>query len=138
MLAALHAEGTTTIREPFPTRDHTERALRQFGADVTVDADGAVHVRGRQTLRPVTMQVPGDPSSAAFWAVAAAALPGSDITVSGMSLNPTRLGFLDVLRRAGATVDLAASVADPEPVGSLRVRHGRLRPIVIEPGKCRA
>ncbi len=133
MLAGLHAEGTTIVREPAPTRDHTERALRQYGADVVVDADGAVHVAGGQRLRPVTLRVPGDPSSAAFWAAAATAMPGADVTIDGVSLNPTRLGFLDALRRAGADITLTPDGDAPEPVGSMRVRHNGLRPIVITP-----
>jgi len=133
MLAGLHAEGTTTVREPVPTRDHTERALRQYGADVTIGADGAVHVAGGQRLHPVTLRIPGDPSSAAFWAAAATAIPGADVTIEGVSLNPTRLGFLDALARAGADLSLVPDGERPEPVGSLRVRHGGLRPIVITP-----
>jgi 3-phosphoshikimate 1-carboxyvinyltransferase len=133
MLAGLHAEGTTIVREPSPTRDHTERALRQYGAEVRVDAGGAIHVAGGQRLRPVTLRVPGDPSSAAFWAAAATAMPGADITIDGVSLNPTRLGFLEALRRAGADITITPEGDAPEPVGSLRVRHNGLRPIVIEP-----
>lgn len=133
MLAALHAEGTTTVREPAPTRDHTERALRQFGADISIDEDGAIQVPGGQRLTAASVDVPGDPSSAAFWAVAAAALPGSDVIITGVSLNPTRLAFLDVLRRAGARVECEAQGASAEPVGVLRVSHEQLVPVVIEP-----
>lgn len=133
MLAALHAEGTTRLREPSPTRDHTERALRQFGASISIDEDGTIHVPGGQRLTAVDIDVPGDPSSAAFWAVAAAALPGSDVAIAGVSLNPTRLAFVDVLRRAGAEVEIDTTAAGPEPVGTLRVRHGHLGPVIIAP-----
>jgi 3-phosphoshikimate 1-carboxyvinyltransferase len=133
LLAGLHASGTTTVREPAPTRDHTERALRRNGADVAIAADGAISVAGGQTLHPADVDVPGDPSSAAFWAVAAAALPDSDITIQGVCLNPTRIGFVDVLRRAGARIDVTLSAEFPEPVGDLRIRHGELRPVTIVP-----
>jgi 3-phosphoshikimate 1-carboxyvinyltransferase len=135
MLAALHAEGTTTIAEPAPTRDHTERMLRQFGADVGVDDRGAIHVPGRQRLTAAEVSVPGDPSSAAFWLAAAAALPGSDIEVQNVSLNPTRTALLDVLRRAGAQVDVDVTTAGPEPAGTVRVRHRALHPLTITPAE---
>ncbi len=133
MLAALHAEGTTAVREPAPTRDHTERALRQFGAAISIDDDGAIQVPGGQRLTAANIEIPGDPSSAAFWAVAAAALPGSDVSITGVSLNPTRLAFLDVLRRAGARVEYEVEGSGAEPVGVLRVCHGQLGPVTIEP-----
>jgi 3-phosphoshikimate 1-carboxyvinyltransferase len=133
LLAALHADGTTVVREPTPTRDHTERALRQFGATVIIDEDGAIRVAGGQQLSAAQIVVPGDPSSAAFWAVAAAVLPGSDVVIEDVSLNPTRLGFVDVLRRAGALIDIAVADAGPEPSGSLRIRYGGLRPVTVAP-----
>ena len=132
LLAGLHARGTTSVREPVPTRDHTERALVAFGVDARRDAD-AVSVVGGHTLCAATLSVPGDASSAAFWAVAAAALPGSDVEIEAVGLNPTRIAFLDVLRRAGADVD--AQVIDTvagEPVGTIRVRHRPLRSLVID------
>jgi 3-phosphoshikimate 1-carboxyvinyltransferase len=133
MLAALHAAGTTTIHEPSPTRNHTELALRQFGVSLEADGAGLIRLAGGQRLSPVSLRVPGDPSSAAFWAVAAAALPGSDVVIEDVSLNPTRTAFLDVLRRAGARIDVEAPDTLGEPVGTLRVRHEALRPIIIEP-----
>lgn len=133
MLAALHAHGTTVVREPAPTRDHTERALRQFGGTCTIEADGSIHVPGPQQLEPADVTVPGDPSSAAFWAAAAAAIPGSDVVIEHVSLNPSRLGFVAVLRRAGAVIDVEADDGGAEPAGSLRVRFGGLRPVVVAP-----
>lgn len=133
LLAGLRAAGITRVTEPHQTRNHTELAFRRFGA--TVDVDGAtVSVSGGQRLTPVDARVPGDFSSAAFWCVAAAALPGSDILIEDVGLNPTRTGLLDVLRRAGATVDVV-SVTDPtaEPFGMLRIAHGALAPFVVEP-----
>ena len=133
LLAGLHADGMTTVRESTPTRDHTERALEQFGVCVERGPGGSVSLRGGQRLEAIHLIVPGDPSSAAFWAVAATALPGSDVTIEGVSLNPTRLGFLDILRRAGARIDTAIESATAEPVGSIRIRHERLLPVTVEP-----
>ena len=131
MLAGLQARGPTTVHEPIPTRDHTEQALHAFG--VTVDRAGErITVRGGQRLRGASLRVPGDFSSAAFWAAAAAALPGSDIELVDTGLNPTRTVLLDVLRRLGARVDVVVDRADAgEPAGRLRIRHGRVSPITI-------
>jgi 3-phosphoshikimate 1-carboxyvinyltransferase len=133
LLAGLRATGTTRVTEPGQTRNHTELAFRRFG--VAVDIDGAtVSVAGGQRLTPIDATVPGDFSSAAFWCVAAAALPGSDIVIENVGLNPTRTGLLEVLRRAGATVEVV-TLDDPtaEPCGTLRVAHGALTPFVVEP-----
>ncbi len=134
LLAGLHTDGTTRIRESIPTRDHTERALAAFGVPAERDAD-TVAVTGGRPLRATTLHVPGDVSSAAFWMIAAAALPGSEVTIEGVGLNPTRTGVVDVLRRAGASVEVAED--DPatigEPAGLITVRHGALQPVVIAP-----
>lgn len=140
LLAGLQASGETTVIEPASTRDHTERALAAFGAAITVApstssrAGRAIRLKGGQRLTGGDFTVPGDLSSAAFLAVAAAALPGSDVTITNVGLNPSRAGLLDVLRRFGAEVD--ATVEDHcngEPVGRLRVRHGAMRDLVIAP-----
>lgn len=133
LLAGLHADGRTTVREPLGTRDHTERALEAFGA--TVVRDGRViSIHGGQRLQSVDLTVPGDISSAAFWMVAAAALPSSDVDIDEVGLNPTRSGIVDILRRFGAAVDIApAQTGAGEPMGRLRVRHGELREIEIAP-----
>lgn len=133
MLAALSAVGETVIEEPVPTRDHSERAFPIFGLEVRVEA-GAIHVPGGQEPRAPShaLTVPGDPSSAAVWAAAAAALPGSGVRIEGVLLNPRRLGFVDALRRMGAdiTVVPTGEVAG-ELVGSLDVGHGGHRACVI-------
>jgi 3-phosphoshikimate 1-carboxyvinyltransferase len=132
LLAGLHADGTTEVREPVTTRDHTERALVEFGATVGRSA-GAVSIRGGQRLKGRVLTVPGDISSAAFWMVAAAALPGSEITIRGVGLNPTRTGIIDILRRMGAEIDVErTSPADSEPAGTIIVRHGQLRATAID------
>ncbi len=101
LLAGLLAEGTTRVTEPTQTRDHTERALPAFGLVVGVD-DLTVSVVSGQRAAPQSLTVPGDFSSAAFWMVAAAALPGSRIEIEDVGLNPTRTGLLDILKRFGA------------------------------------
>ena len=131
LLAGLHARGTTRLIEAAPTRDHTERALQAFG--IEVDGTGrVVEIMGGQRLRAAAVRVPGDLSSAAFWAAAAAAVPGSEIEITDVGLNPTRTGFLEVLRAAGAdiTVEVCGSAAG-EPFGTIRVRHAQLRPVTI-------
>ena len=131
LLAGLHARGVTRVREAAPTRDHTERALDAFGVPMTRD-DGAVAVVGGSPLYPLALTVPGDPSSAAFWAVTAAAVPDSDVTIDAVGLNPTRTAFLDVLRRAGADVETRVTAAPGgEPVGDIRVRSGSLRDVAV-------
>ena len=131
LLAGLHAAGVTRVREAAPTRDHTERALEAFGAPVVRDG-GAVAVAGGSRLRPLDLSVPGDPSAAAFWAVAAAVLPDADVTIEAVGLNPTRTAFLDVLRRAGADVETRVTdTAGDEPAGDVRIRPGTLRDVTI-------
>jgi len=133
LLAGLQAAGETRVVEPASTRDHTERALAAFGAAPQIEGR-TVTLRGGQRLSGRRLRVPGDISSAAFWAVAAAAMPGSDVTITGVGLNPSRAGLLDVLRRFGAQVDtLVEDHWNGEPVGRLRVRHGAMRDLVIAP-----
>jgi 3-phosphoshikimate 1-carboxyvinyltransferase len=137
LLAGLHAEGTTRVLEPIPTRDHTERGLAVFGGRAVRDGD-TVAVTGPQRLHGRHVQVPGDISSAAFWMVAAAALPGSEIVIEQVGLNPTRTGILDILRRCGADLHVDGGVASDqlisgEPMGTVIVRHGGLRQAEITP-----
>lgn len=135
LLAGLHTSGETIVEEDVLTRDHTERGLRAFGARVDVEADGTtVHIQGPQRLTGGPFTVPGDVSSAAFWACAAAALPGSFVEMPDVGLNPSRTAIFDVLRRMGAEIDL--TIDDPrahEPIGRIRVRHAALRPLVLSP-----
>lgn len=135
LLAGLQTEGTTAVTEPAPTRDHTERALAAFGAPPSIDGL-RVAVSGGHRLQGRALRVPGDISSAAFPAVAAAALPGSDVTIEGVGLNPSRAAILDLLRRFGASVE--AEVVERgagEPVGTIRIRHGRLDPVEVTPAE---
>jgi len=133
LLAGLHAAGTTSVTEPAATRDHTERALTEFGGRATVDGL-TVSVTGDQRLAPQTLTVPGDFSSAAFWFVAAASLPGSTVTVDDVGLNPTRTALLDVLRRFGARVDVQVTATHGgEPRGTVTVTGDARRSIEIAP-----
>ncbi len=132
LLAGLQADGRTTVLEPAATRDHTERALEAFGA--IVERDGLqVAVRGGQRLRGGAFRVPGDLSSAVFWMAAAAALPGSEIEIDDVGLNPTRIAVLPVLERFGAVLETTVERTDAgEPAGRIRIRHGGLRPVTID------
>jgi 3-phosphoshikimate 1-carboxyvinyltransferase len=135
LLAGLLAEGLTSVAEPVQTRDHTERALEAFG--VVVERRGsAVAVAGGQALRARTLTIPGDFSSAAFWLVAAAALPESRVEIVGVGLNPTRTALLDVLRRFGARVQTEVTGSDAgEPRGTIVVESDRCRPIEVSPAE---
>ena len=133
LLAGLHADGVTRVTETVQTRDHTERGLAAFGIDVARDGL-TVSIQGGQRARPAALQVPGDISSAAFWMVAAASLPDSEVTVDAVGLNPTRTAIIDVLRRMGADIDVEPGPGTAaEPMGRVIVRHGRLKAIEIEP-----
>jgi 3-phosphoshikimate 1-carboxyvinyltransferase len=135
LLAGLQASGETVVIEPASTRDHTERALPTFGVTLKT-GDRRISIRGGQRLTGRDLRVPGDISSAAFIAVAAAALPGSDVVITQVGLNPSRAALLDVLRRYGADID--ATIEDEwqgEPVGRVRVRHGASRDLVIDPAE---
>jgi 3-phosphoshikimate 1-carboxyvinyltransferase len=132
LLAGLHADGITSVLEPLPTRDHTEQALQAFGAKVRREGRRVI-LEGGQRLTGRTLTVPGDISSAAFWMVAAAALPGSDVTIDEVGLNPTRTGILDVLRRMGAVIETDEHASAGEPMGTITVRHGALVETVIAP-----
>ncbi|HEY3249363.1 MAG TPA: 3-phosphoshikimate 1-carboxyvinyltransferase [bacterium] len=130
LLAGLYADGETTVIEPVPTRDHTERMLEFFGAGVTRH-NAHISVQ-RSTLRGRPTTVPGDISSAAFILTAAAAVPGSEVTVTGVGINPTRTGVLDVLREMGAEVAVRRDDEwAGEPVGTVTVRGRGLHGVAI-------
>jgi 3-phosphoshikimate 1-carboxyvinyltransferase len=139
LLAGLHADGRTTVNEPTPTRDHTERALEAFGARVVRTGD-TVSIDGGQRLRAITGAVPGDISSALFWLALAGGTPDSDLVIEGVGLNPSRTAVFEVLRRAGVRLDLApdvsiAGASSGEPCGSIRVRFDNPRPFEITPAE---
>lgn len=133
LLAGLHAEGSTSVTEPAQTRDHTERALATFGYDVQVSGLTTT-LRGGQKGAPRTVSIPGDFSSAAFWLVAAAALPGSRVEIADVGLNPTRTGLLDVLRRFGAKVTVTETATEAgEPRGLIVVEADRHGSVEVHP-----
>jgi len=135
LLAGLHASGETTVIESEPTRDHTERMLRHFGAELRVEAaDGKTRITvfGDAELEGRDVIVPGDPSSAAFVAAAAALVPGSDITIAGVLTNPTRIGFYEVLREMGGDVTFVDEREEGgEPIADIRIRHAPLRGVHV-------
>jgi 3-phosphoshikimate 1-carboxyvinyltransferase len=138
LLAGLNTPGATTVIEPQMTRDHTERMLGHFGAKITVESDGAgarhITVEGYPELSAAPVAVPGDPSSAAFPLVAALIVPGSDVTITGVGLNPSRTGLLTSLREMGADIRLENErIEGGEPVADLHVRAGVLTGADIPP-----
>jgi 3-phosphoshikimate 1-carboxyvinyltransferase len=138
LLAGLNVPAETVVEEPIPTRDHSERMLTGFGARLVVEpmAGGGrrIAVTGWAELHPQQIVVPGDPSSAAFPIVAACLVPGSDILVEGVGLNPTRDGLVRVLEMMGARIErLNPRLVGGEPVADLRVRHGALTGIEVPP-----
>ncbi len=136
LIAGMHAPGRTTIREPLPTRDHTERMLGYLGAELHAEDrdDGArmVTICGDAELQGAEITVPGDPSSAAFIVAAALICPGSEIVVEGVLMNPTRAGFIETLREMGADIEeLDHRFEGGEPVSDIRVRAGELKAVTV-------
>jgi 3-phosphoshikimate 1-carboxyvinyltransferase len=131
LLAGLYSEGRTSVTEPAPTRDHTERMLRGFGYAVQCD-DGVISLQGGGSLRACDIDVPADISSAAFFLVAASIAPGSDLLLTHVGINPTRVGVLNILRLMGADITLQNErEVGGEPVADIRVRHAQLTGVDI-------
>jgi 3-phosphoshikimate 1-carboxyvinyltransferase len=137
LLAGLNTPGITRVIEPVPTRDHTERMLTGFGATLDVgkeNGETVIAIHGEADLKPMDVTVPGDPSSAAFFMVAASLVPGSDLTILNVGMNPTRAGLVEVLRQMGADItEVDAREVGGEPVADLRVRHARLSGVEVDP-----
>jgi len=136
LLAALGANGTTVVIEPEPTRDHTERMLRAMGVDLhqehTHEGISCFIHRPSGNLSPLNLAVPGDPSSAAFLLGAAAIVPGSELTLTGVSTNPLRIGFITTLQEMGADITLTnPRLQGGEPVADIVVRHAPLRAVDV-------
>ena len=135
LLAAIQAEGSSTVEESELTRDHTERMLPRFGAAVTREGT-RTRVHGPAPLHGTDVRVPGDLSAAAFLVAGAVLAPRSDLWIRGVGVNPTRRAFLDLLARAGAKVELHDErLLDEEPVADLRVRSGALRAFRVGPAE---
>ncbi|XUU60211.1 3-phosphoshikimate 1-carboxyvinyltransferase [Erythrobacter sp. HA6-11] len=137
LLAGLNTPGITTVIEPVPTRDHSERMLRGFGAELEVEEAGGdriIRIRGEAELQPQEVVVPGDPSSAAFFIVAALVIEGSDLVIENVGLNPTRAGLIEVLRQMGGSIEeLNPREVGGEPVADLRVKYSQLQGIDVDP-----
>ena len=137
LLAGLNTPGETCVIEPIPTRDHSERMLAGFGAALSVQESRegrVIRLMGEATLRAQAIVVPGDPSSAAFPLVAALIVPGSEVTITNVGLNPTRAGLIKVLRDMGADITLGQQrTVGGEPVADLHVRHSPLTGIEVPP-----
>lgn len=135
LLAALGASGVTRVVEPSPTRDHTERMLTAFGATIGVSDVGegrVIELAGGQSLAAAAIAVPGDPSSAAFLVAAAAIVPGSDILVRNVLVNPLRAGFFETLKEMGARLDLQSRREEGgELVADIRARHSNLQGVAV-------
>ncbi len=137
LFAGLNTAGITTVIEPIPTRDHSERMLRGFGADLSVEivnGERVIRIVGEAELKPQTIEVPGDPSSAAFFIVAALVVPGSELLIQNVGLNPTRAGIVNVLRQMGGSIEeLNRREVGGEPVADLLVKHSALTGIEVDP-----
>ena len=132
LLAGLTAEGSTCVHDPGPSRDHTERMLAAMGGDVRIDRRTIV-ISPAKRLTPIDLRVPGDVSSAAFWLVAATLVPGSRLTLTGVGVNPTRTGLIDMLREMGASIKTENErIEAGEPVADLVVEARELRGVTIE------
>ncbi len=131
LLAGLFADGPTQVIQPGPARDHTEVMLKAMGANLHVEGDTVTLTPGNP-LRPFEMTIPGDFSSAAFPLVAACIVPGSDVTIQHVNLNPTRTGLLDVLSAMGANLTVTPTGTEAgEPVGDLRVQTSKLQGVTV-------
>lgn len=130
LLAGLYAPGKTSVIEPAPTRDHTERLLAHFQVKTVRDGN-TVSIYGGQKLQAQDLYVPGDISSAAFWLVAAAATPGASLTIKNVGLNPTRTGILNVLVRMGAQIKEDVEIKDGEPCGNISILGTELNGTII-------
>jgi 3-phosphoshikimate 1-carboxyvinyltransferase len=136
LLAGVNTPGDTIVIEPLPSRDHSERLLRHFGAEVSVEATNEggrrIRLKGEPELEAADLIVPGDPSSAAFPAVAALLLPGSEIEISGVGINPLRAGLYETLTEMGADITFANERSEGgEPVADLVVRASRLKGVDV-------
>ncbi|BFL40433.1 3-phosphoshikimate 1-carboxyvinyltransferase [Agathobaculum sp. NSJ-28] len=130
LLAGLYAEGQTTVIEPAPSRDHTERMFRALGVEVETHGS-TITLEPPEDLYAVDIRVPGDISSAAFFLVAGAIVEGSELTIRNVGVNPTRTGILDVLHEMGADISISNFHDDAEPVCDLTVKHSMLRGVEI-------
>lgn len=131
LLAGLYAEGKTTLTGKIESRDHTERLLKYFGADLTVSKD-KIEIFGNQMLHHNSYKIPNDISAAAFWMAAGILAQESEVILEDVGVNPTRMGFVDVLKRAGARIEVTETSNSPEPVANIKVTNSSLKAFTIE------
>jgi 3-phosphoshikimate 1-carboxyvinyltransferase len=133
LLAALNVPGLTRIVEPVPTRDHGERMLKLFGAEIAAES-GEIVLRGESELRPRILAIPGDPSAAAFLAVAALIVPGSELRIEGVGVNRSRTGLFELLREMGGDISVSSPrESGGEPLADIEIRHSSLSAIDVPP-----
>lgn len=133
LLAGIFADGVTTVTEPYLSRDHTERMLETFGVSLKRDGNSVSIGRVSEFSAPEFIDVPGDISSAAFWLVAASIIPGSNLTLTNVGINPTRTGILDVLKQMGADITLSNKRwSGKEPVADINVKYAKLQGVSIQ------
>lgn len=132
LLAGLYTDAPTVLRGQIHSRDHTEKLLPYFGIPLQVSGN-KISIAGGRSLRAVNLRVPGDPSSAAFWAAAAVLVKDGDVRIDNVLLNRTRTGFLDALARMGAKVQTTLTTEEPERVGSLEAKSSQLSAVQIDP-----
>ncbi|HEX4737949.1 MAG TPA: 3-phosphoshikimate 1-carboxyvinyltransferase [Allosphingosinicella sp.] len=137
LLAGLNTPGRTRVIETVPTRDHSERMLKRFGADLRIERDGGdtiIDLTGEAELKPQDFAVPGDPSAAAFLVTAALIVSGSDVRVEGIGINPLRVGYFNILRKMGADLRIENEREEAgEPVADIVARHSPLRAVEVPP-----
>lgn len=134
LLAGLYAKGTTSVREPLKSRDHTERMLKLLGANISIDGL-KVSIAASNTLKAKDIEVPGDISGAAFFMVAALLLDGSKITIKNVGVNETRTGIIDILKRMGGEIDVKTIKTDWEPIADITVSSSNLKATTIDRGE---
>ncbi|MDQ6973175.1 MAG: 3-phosphoshikimate 1-carboxyvinyltransferase, partial [Mariprofundaceae bacterium] len=136
LLAGLYAVGETTVKEPRPTRDHTERMLPLFGQPVHIDTNGVIHLdpAGRLTAPKAPIHIPADPSSATFFAIAASLVPGSDVTLRQVGMNPLRNGWSRILAAMGGNLNLLnEDKVGEESIADIRAQHAKLHGLKVNP-----
>ena len=131
ILAGIHAEGDTFIEEPIPSRDHTERMLPYFNGKIIKHKE-SIMVPGNQYLKGTSIKIPGDISSAAFFMTAAVLAKNSQLTIKEVGLNETRIGFLNVLQRMGANIDIEVTENEFEPIGTIQISSSNLKGVRID------
>ncbi len=130
LLAGLYAKGSTKVTEPAKSRDHTERMLQLFGANISVDGN-SVSVKGGTSLKGTEIEVPGDISSAAFLMVGALITEGSELLIKGVGINPTRTGIIDILKKMGGDIEILNATDTAEPKADILVKSSKLHGIDI-------